>query len=296
MAVEWHTQRTRLRQTPTVNSATSPRPAAVTFLPLPFMSQVTTLPSSSALSHPSRHSTTMPPDSSTDPAELLRQAALSSRKLKRRKLEASAPLSRPLSRPLAPSPSISLDYGQEEEPSSTGPTSPQPPASALDARAPTPPQPLASGSPPRAVQRDGSSGAPARTPPLDDDTSLREEGEISENEEDPPFRAPSKPIPPPITVTPAVYPDIRLEASGSVYSPSFSVMSSSPSVNTEEACQHAATPAFVTTPVTRSEAQFTASRASETFRLETPSYVLDPDHVRPGLFCASISFRSRAVV
>lgn len=239
----------------------------------------------------------MPPDSSTDPAELLRQAALSSRKLKRRKLETSVPLSRPLSRPLAPSPSISLDYGQEEELSSTTPTSPQPPASALDARAPTPPQALASSSPPRAVQRDGSSGAAARTtPPLDDDTSLREEGEISDNEEDPPFRAPSKPIPPPITVTPAVYPDVRLEASGSLYSPSFSVLSRSPSVNPEEACQHAATPAYVTTPVTRSEAQFTAPKESETFRLETPSYVLDPDHVRPGLFCAPISFRSRVVV
>ena len=263
------------------------------------MSQVSTLPSSSALGHPSGHPTTMAPDSSTDPAELLRQAALSSRKLKRRKLEASAPLSRPLSRPLAPTPSISLDYGQEEESSSTTPTSQQPPAPAL-ARTPTPPhQTLASSSPPRAVQRDGSSGAATRTTPLDDDTSLREEGEISDNEDPPPFcpTSKSKSIPPPITVTPAVYPDIRLEASGSVYSPSFSAVSRSPSVITEEACQQSAPPVYVTTPVTRPEAQSSAGpNASETFRLETPSYVLDPDHVRPGLSCASISFRSRVVV
>ena len=259
--------------------ADRPRPPFY-FFPLPSMSQVSTLPSSSALNHTSRHSTAMPPDSSTDPAELLRQAALSTRKLKRRKLEASAPLSRPLSRPIAPTPSISLDYGQEE-PSSTTSTPQQSPAPALARASTPPPQASASSSPPRAVQRDGSSGAASRTTPLDDDT-LREEGEISDNE-DPPFRPLSKSVPAPITVLSAVYPDVRLEASGSAHSPSFGVLSRSPSVNAEEACQHAAPPSYVTTSVRRPsiEAQST---------LETPLYVLDPDHVRPGLSCAPFFF------
>jgi hypothetical protein len=260
------------------------------FFPLPFstMSQVSTLPSSTALNHSSGPSTTMPPDSSTDPAELLRRAALSSRKLKRRKLNTTAPLSRPLSRPFASTPSISLDYGQEE-PSSATSTPQQPPTPVL-ARAPTPAQALTPSSPPRPVQRDGSSGATALTP-LDDDSSMREEGEISDNE-DPPFRLPSKPIPPPITVTAAAYPDVELEVNGSVHSPSFGVVSRSPSVKIEDACQHAVSSAYVTTPVTRPimEAHSVTSKPSETFRLETPLYVVDHDHVRPGLSCASISF------
>jgi len=245
--------------------------------------QVSTLPSSSTLNHSPGHSTTMSPDSSTDPAELLRRAALSSRKLKRRKLESTPPLSRPLSRPFVPTPSISLDYGQEE-PSSAASTPQQPPNPAL-ARAPTPTQALTPSSPPRPVQRDGSSG-PAALTPLDDDASMREEGEISDNE-DPPFRPPSKPIPPPITVMAAAFPDVRLEFSDSVHSPPFGVVSRSPSVKTEDACQHAVSSAYVTTPVTR---PFVAPKPSETFRLETPLYVLDHDHVRPGLSCASISF------
>jgi hypothetical protein len=118
---------------------------------------------------------------------------------------------------------------------------------------------------------------------------MREEGEISDNE-DPPFRLQSKPIPPPITVTAAVFPDVRLEASGSVYSPSFGVVSRSPSVKTEDACQHAISSAYVTTPVTRPSMHSFAPKLSETFRLETPLYILDHDHVRPGLSCASISF------
>lgn len=278
VAVEWHFSNLDTGKH-RVTSTNRPRLPVLLFFPLPSMSQVSALPSSSL-----NHATTMPPDSSTDP-KFLRQAALSTLKLKRRKLEASAPLSRPLSRPIAPTPSISLDYGQEE-PSSTTSTPQQTPAPAL-ARAPTPPQALASSSPPRAVQRDGSSGAASRSTPLDDDTSLREEGEISDNE-DPPFRPLSKSIPAPITVLSAVYPDVRLEASGSAHSPSFGVLSRSPSVNAEEACQHAVPPSYVTTSVRRPsiEAQSTAPKASEPFRLETPLYVLDPDHVRPGLSCA----------
>src|SRR6266403_1736641 len=281
--------KTRLRQTP-MPLPTLPTAAFFALFPLPFssMSQVSTLPSSSALNHSSGPSTTMSPDSSTDPAGLLRQAALSSRKHKRRKLDATVSLSRPLSRSFASTPSISLDYGQEE-PSSTTSTPQQPPTPAL-ARASTPAQALAPGSPPRPVQHDEPNGVASRTP-LDDETSMREEGEISDNEE-PPFCTPSKPIPPPITVTTAVYPDVRLEASGSVHSPSFGVMSRSPSVKTEDVCQHTVSSAYVTTPVTRlsMETPSVAHTTSETFRLETPLYVLDHDHVRPGLACASISF------
>lgn len=289
MAVERHDQERHVSGKHRLSKATTHKPPFLPFSPCPFnssMSQVSTLPSSSALNHPSGPSITMPPDSSTDPAELLRRAALSSRKLKRRKLDATAPLSRPLSRPFDSTPSISLDYGQEEEPSSTASTPQQPPTPAL-ARAPTPAQALTPSSPPRPFQRDGSSGTAARTP-LDDDISMREEGEISDNE-DPPFRPPSKPIPPPITVTAAVYPDVQLETDGSVHSPPFGVVSRSPSVNTEDACLSSA---YVTTPVTRPsmEAHSVAPKPSETFRLETPLYVIDHDHVRPGLFCVSFSF------
>ena len=297
MAVERHDDQRHVSGKHRLSKATAtpPLPTAhnrlfylFSLLPFSTMSQVSTLPSSSALNNSPGPSTTMPPDSSTDPAELLRRAALSSRKLKRRKLNTTAPLSRPLSRPFASTPSISLDYGQEE-PSSTTSTPQQPPTPVL-ARAPTPAQALTPSSPPRPFQRDGSSGAAPWTP-LDDDASMREEGEISDNE-DPPFRPPSKPIPPPIMVSAAVYPDVKLEASGSVHSSSFGVVSRSPSVKIEDACQHAVSSAYVTTPVTRPsmEAHSVAPKPSETFRLETPLYVLDHDHVRPGLSCVSIPF------
>ena len=251
------------------------------------MSQVSTMPSTSY--HTSGPSNSKPRDSATDPAQLLRQAALSSRKLGRRKLDASptgASFSRPLSRSIATTPSISLDYGQEE-PSSTPETSQQPSAPA-PARAPTPIKTVVPSSPPRAsFQRDGSSGAAFETP-LDDDASMREEGEISESE-DPPFRPPPKSI---TAVTGAAYANFKLEACGSAQSPPFSVLSRSPSEKAEDAYQHATPP--VTTPVGRAyieaePAALSTRTASESFRLETPLYVLDPDHVRPGLSCAPIS-------
>ncbi|KAI0004587.1 hypothetical protein BJV74DRAFT_881167 [Russula compacta] len=239
------------------------------------MSQVSTLPSPSY--HTSGPSNSNPRDSPTDPAQLLRQAALSSRKLSRRKLDAGpsgASFSRPLSRSIATTPSISLDYGQEE-PLST-PETPQQPSAPAPFRAPTP------SSPPRAaVQRDGSSGAASGTP-LDDDASMREEGEISESE-DPPFRPPLKSI---TAVTGAAYANFKLEASGSAQSSPFSVLSRSPSEKAEDAYQHATPP--ITTPVGRAyieaePAALSTRTASESFRLETPLYVLDPDHVRPRL-------------
>jgi len=267
------------------------------------MSQVSAFPSPSYLSYASGASNTTSPGSATDPAELLRQAALSSRKLKRRKLDVDpslAPFSRPISRSFASTTSISLDYGQEEEPSPTTLTStPQQPHATpapAPAWAPTPTRAVVPSSPPRAVvQRGGSSGATAQTP-LGDDTT-REEGEISESEDDPPFRPPSKSIPAPITVPGAPYANIRLEAIGSVQARSpYHVASRSPSIKVEEdGYRHASPPTSVTTSVMRSslEAEPATLRngtsSAESFRLETPLYVLDPDHVRPGLSCASIS-------
>ncbi|KAI9510601.1 hypothetical protein F5148DRAFT_1281799 [Russula earlei] len=252
------------------------------------MSQVSALPSSSSYinDHTPGHSNSKPPDSATDPAELLRRAALSSRKLKRRKLDASASvasLSRPLSRrSIASTHSISLDYGQEE-PSST-PTTSQPPPAAAPARAPTPTVSHRLGSPDRDVQRGGSAGAAPQTP-LVDDASTREEGEISDDE-DPPFRLPSKQIPAPVTAAGAAYADMKPEASGSVRSPPFGVASRSPSVRVEDSYQRANLLGSVTTPVRLPsiEAQPAALNSpSESITLETPDYVLDPDHVRPGL-------------
>ncbi|KAH9969527.1 hypothetical protein BC827DRAFT_1160574 [Russula dissimulans] len=251
------------------------------------MSQLSALSSSSPhlnSHHPPRSSNpSPPPDSATDPAQLLRQAALSSRKLKRRKLDASASgvsLSRPLSRSIASTPSISLDYGQEE-PSSPPTTSRQPPPAQTPARAPTPAQTFPPGSPSRDIKRDDSTEPPPQTP-LDDDASMREEGEISENE-DPPFRPPSQSMSAPITVAGVKYADM---APGTVRSPPFGVMSRSPSVMVEDAYQHvnpASTPARLPSIEGQPPALSARPPLSESFRLETPNYVLDPDHVRPGL-------------
>jgi hypothetical protein len=269
-------------------------PPRLLFFPLPVMSQVSALPSSSYIDNASGYSNTKSPDSEANPADVLRQAALSTRKLKRRKLDATpsaAPLPRPLSRSLASTPSISLDYGQEE-PSPSPPSTAQQPVAPAPARAPTPTKTaIMPSSPSRAVQRDGSDG-PATPTPLYDDASMREEGEISDNE-DPPFRPPPKSTPAPITVTGMVYPDIKLEARGSVHSP-FGVMSRSPSVVAEDAYQHATSRGPVATSVRRlsvdgQPAALQTHMSSEPSRLETPLYVLDPDHVRPGLSCSSIS-------
>jgi len=91
-------------------------------------------------------------------------------------------------------------------------------------------------------------------------------------------------------------PDVRLEASGSVRSLSSGIVSRSPSVKFEDACQHAISSAYVTTPGTRPgmEVHPIAPKPSETCRLETPLYVLDHDHVRPGLSCVVyLIFRCR---
>ncbi|KAI0252382.1 hypothetical protein BJV78DRAFT_1373920 [Lactifluus subvellereus] len=255
------------------------------------MSEVSTLPTSSYLNHSS-----LPPDTdidprapTADPAQLLRQAALSSRKLKRRRLDTSVPFSRPLSRSFASTSSISLDYGQEEPPS-TAPTSEQPPAPApapAPAQAPTPTQTVTNSSPPpRTIQRSGSSGA-ASQDPLGDDASMREEGEISENE-DPPFRPPEKSILQSTTITEAPY-AAKLKSSSSVQSRSpFALRSRSPSVMAEDAYQHATPPPSATNLAQRPGAEappvvLEAQISLESFRLETPLYVLDTNHVRPGL-------------
>ena len=293
-----------VRQTPRMKCQLAPLPLfsavcppgapPLLFFPLPFiMSQVSTLPSPSYLNGASFSSNTNPPDSEASPAELLRQAALSSRKLKRRKLDTSPPapsFSRPPPRSTASTPSISLDYGQEEHSTPASPT--QQPLAPAPARIPTPTRTAAPSSPPRAVQRDGPSGAAVPTP-QDDDASMREEGEISDNE-DPPFRPPPRSIPAPITLTGVAYPDIKLEPRGSVQSPRFGTVPRSPSFIAEVAYRHATPPGSVTTFGRRRSIEgqppaLKTQTSSEPFRLETPLYVLDADHVRPGLSCTSIS-------
>ncbi|KAH9979300.1 hypothetical protein BGW80DRAFT_1248675 [Lactifluus volemus] len=134
-------------------------------------------------------------------AQFLRQAALSTRKLKRRRLDATtassiASFSRPSSPCYASSSSISLDYGQEDS-SPSAPTSSEQPTAPMTTT--TPPL-IARRSPPRSIIQPPSFGGPAPQTPLDDDASMREEGEICENE-DPPFRQPERLIPaPPPTV------------------------------------------------------------------------------------------------
>lgn len=258
------------------------------------MSEVSTLSTSSYLNHSSRPSDTDtdPRAPTADPAQLLRQAALSSRKLKRRRLEQSVPFSRPLSRSFASTSSISLDYGQEEPPSAT-PTSEQPPASApASAQASTPTQTITNSSPPPpTIQQGDSSGvAPQNSP--SDDASMREEGEISENE-DPPFRPPEKSILAFTTITEAPY-ATRLGSSGSAQSRSpFALRSRSPSLKAEDAYRHTTPPPSASTLSQRLSAEvppivLEAQTSSESFRLETPLYVLDTNHVRPGLSRACI--------
>ncbi|KAH9080620.1 hypothetical protein EDB83DRAFT_2340516 [Lactarius deliciosus] len=237
------------------------------------VSEVSTLPSSSYLDHSSATSHPEPSSSATDPAQLLRQAALSSRKLKRRKLDSNpiTSLPRPLPRSIVTIPSIALDYGPEE-PSSTASTEGQPPLTTFVPVQPsTPTRSLAHTSPPR---RDASSGAAPQTS-LSDDLSTREEGEISESED-----TPCQPPPVSTTVSGVVY-HTRAESPGFVQSP---FGSRSPSLKTEDTYRYA-TPPSVSRRLTVEAPPLTLKMQAplESFRLETPLYVLDTHHVRPGL-------------
>jgi hypothetical protein len=261
------------------------------------MSEVSTLHTSSAyLNHSSSPSNS--DNTPRDPAQFLRQAALSSRKLKRRRLDATtasiaASFSRPSPRSYASSSSISLDYGQEDSSSpSEQPTATTTTTTTTTTAPPTPP--IARSSPPRTTIQPASSGGVAPQSPLDDDASMREEGEISENE-DPPFRPP----PPPTTVTEALY-TTKLESSGFVQSRSPYVLASrSPSVKAEDAylthpsaTASAWRPSADPPPPVAPETQ----TPSESFRLETPLYVIDANHVRPRLsrMCRTFHKFSRA--
>ncbi|KAI9443135.1 hypothetical protein H4582DRAFT_1808347 [Lactarius indigo] len=237
------------------------------------MSEVSTLPSSSYLNHSSATSHPEPSTSGTDPAQLLRQAALSSRKLKRRKLDSNpiTSLPRPLPRSIVTIPSIALDYGPEE-PSSTTSTEERPPSTPLVPVQPsTPTRSLAHTSP---LIRDASSRATPQIT-LSDDLSTREEGEISESE-DTPFRPP----PTSTTISGVVY-HTRAESPGFVQSP---FGSRSPSLKTEDTYRHA-TPPSVSRRLSVEAPPVTLKMQAplESFRLETPLYVLDTHHVRPGL-------------
>ena len=246
---------------------------------LPIMSEVSTLPSTSYLNHSSAASTPEP-SSSTDPAQLLRQAALSTRKLKRRKLDSSSPIITSLPR-LSPRsivsvPSIALDYGTEE-PSSAASMEDRTPITTVQPPT-TPTQSLAQTSPPLP---DASSGAAPKLSEIDD-LSTREEGEISDNE-DPPFRPSPK-----STTTPGVVYHARANSPSFVRSP---FGSRSPSVKAEDAYRHATPPLSASRRLSVEATSLPQKMLAplEPFRLETPLYVLDTHHVRPGLSCGCIS-------
>ncbi|TFY76191.1 hypothetical protein EWM64_g7818, partial [Hericium alpestre] len=117
----------------------------------------------------------------SDPASQLRQAALLTLKSKRRRPPSAADTSYgslPPSRPLAvESPSIMLDYGEEE-------SSAAPHAATAPAPTPSPPSP-------------GKEATTKTDTPqaAQEDVSMREEGEISETEEEPPRPPPCPPQP-----------------------------------------------------------------------------------------------------
>jgi hypothetical protein len=247
---------------------------------LPLMSEVSTLPSSSYLNHSSTASSPEP-SSSTDPAQLLRQAALSSRKLKRRKLDSSSPITslpRPLPRSIVSVPSIALDYGPEE-PSSAASTEDRTPTTTVQPPI-TPTQSLAQTSPPLPDASNGAAPQISQT----DDLSAREEGEISENE-DPPFQL--QPPPKSTTASGVVY-HARADSPGFVHSP---FGSRSPSVKAEDAYQRATPPLSASRRLSVEATSVPPKMQAplEPFRLETPLYVLDTHHVRPGLSCGCIS-------
>lgn len=242
------------------------------------MSEVSTLPTSSYLNHSSAASTPEP-SSSTDPAQLLRQAALSTRKLKRRKLDSSSSpiitsLPRLSPRSIVSAPSIALDYGTEEPLSAASTEDRTPITTVQPPKTPTLSQ--AQTSPPLP---DASSGAAPKIS-QSDDLSTREEGEISDNE-DPPFRPPPK-----STTAPGVVYHTRADSPSFIHSP---FGSRSPSVKAEDAYRHVTPPLSASRRLSVEATSLPMQAPLEPFRLETPLYVLDTHHVRPGLSCGCIS-------
>jgi hypothetical protein len=186
---------------------------------------------------------------SVDPAQSLRAAALLSRK--RRKVAVEQPPVPP-QRPQVEQ-TLHLDYGQEDTATSSAPSVNFP---ATETRAPS-----------------TSEEVPNPIPEIEDG-QIREEGEISDTEEAAP---PPRPTSPPPKFR-------RLETSSKDTVASRPV----PTSPVESSIRHRSSPRlespFTSKPVFESEIyQSPPPTFLQPFILQTPTYRLDPDHVRPGL-------------
>lgn len=186
---------------------------------------------------------------SVDPAQSLRAAALLSRK--RRKVTVEQPPVIP-QRPLVEQ-TLHLDYGQEDTATSSTPSANFP---ATETRAP-------------------STSEEIHNPISEiEDGQIREEGEISDTEEAAP---PPRPTSPPPKFR-------RLETSSKDTVASKRVSTSPVESNNRHRPSPRLESPFTSNPAFGSEIyQSPPPTFLQPFVLETPTYRLDPDHVRPGL-------------
>ncbi|KAH7928426.1 hypothetical protein BV22DRAFT_206888 [Leucogyrophana mollusca] len=185
---------------------------------------------------------------SADPASSLRALALRSRK--RRKVVADTLPPRP-----HPEPTMQLDYGQED----TGPLSVPP----LTANPPTVAEKM---TPPTQAPK-----------PEFEDGQIREEGEISDTEGTPPPAPPPQQrsaTPPKKSQRPASSQDALKPAPIITVSPAGGKTALAPNSHLDLTAVN---------PGPSPERTSARSSASEAFILETPTYRLDANHVRPGL-------------
>ncbi|KAG0700020.1 hypothetical protein DFH29DRAFT_934199 [Suillus ampliporus] len=188
------------------------------------------------------------PDS-VDPAQSLRAAALLSRK--RRKVAVEQPPTLPQRLPVDQT--LHLDYGQEESATSSEPSANFP---ATQTKVPS-----------------TSEEAPNPTPEIEDG-QIREEGEISDTEE-------AAPPPPRPTSPPPKFRRLETSSKDSKLVPTSPVVESNArnrhSPRLDSPFMSSKPPAF------ESEIFQPPPIFSQPFFLETSTYKLDPDHVRPGL-------------
>lgn len=223
-----------------------------------------------------------------DPASSLRQAALLTLRSRRKPHTGSDLLAGLPSRPTrATASSIVLDYGQDE-PSSAPPSSVAPPAARPPSALPAPVSahvPL-SAPPHTPVQKVAPSIHAAQ-----EDITMREEGEISDNEGPPsPPQPPPRRSPPKETAS-VPKPSRNMPPSGLVSSSPHSTflhpasISQPPTAKTDQTFSQPPTPRTPPRPslVERLAPVSPISIKSDTFQLENPAYLVDANHVRPGL-------------
>ncbi|KAA1469905.1 hypothetical protein DENSPDRAFT_835590 [Dentipellis sp. KUC8613] len=213
--------------------------------------------------------------SATDPASQLRQAALLTLKAKRRKAPLAPEQLLPpiLSRPVVEeTPSITLDYGEDD----SAPTQPSAPSTSA----------AVGKSQPSSAQLGSAKGDSSAT----QDVSMREEGEISENEDEPspsaPPQAPAQPVAPLKPASPVIHAPLAR-------SPSLPTPAPPPSrpslIDTDSAIRPVPTSSPSASSASRShfsertQPVTPKTTIDEYTALHRIGYIIDENHVRPGL-------------